>query len=210
MNPDPHPLEGTPEPVENLHETAMIISRARAGDREAMNDLFQRYRQPLERFLHSRLSPGAHRVHDTQDGTQDVLLAAYQAITEGRFQYRGLGSFWFYLRTAARNYVIKKNQRAAEKGVVAIPEESDLAPAAVQPSPIARIIGSEQMVAYERALEGLTEEARNAFLLFHEVGLSHAQIAEECGFPSADAARMAVSRARARILTEMTRDDSDA
>lgn len=206
--PSDDPLEPNPEPAApDLAETAMIINRARAGDRQAMNDLLIRYQKPLERFLHSRLSPTAHRVHDTQDGTQDVLLAAYESVMSGRFQYRGLGSFWFYLRTSARNYVIKKNQRAADKGVVSIPEDSGLAPATADRPPIDKIIDREYMIRYERAVDSLSEEQRNAFLLFHEVGMSHAQIAQECGFPSPDAARMSISRARAKVALEMGRGD---
>lgn len=207
MNQELDPLESNPEPAADLAQTAMIIHRARAGDREAMNDLLVRYKKPLERFLHSRLSPSAHRVHDTQDGSQDVLLAAYEAVMSGRFQYRGIGSFWFYLRTSARNYVIKKNQRAASKQFNSLPEDSGLAPEASDRPPITKMIDQEYVHRYERALEALPEEQRNAFLLFNEVGMSHAQIAEECGYPSPDAARMSVSRARAKIATEMGRGD---
>jgi RNA polymerase sigma factor (sigma-70 family) len=202
------PLGPVPEPAANdMNQTAIFIQRARAGDRQAMNDLLTRYKKPLERFLHSRLSPTAHRVQDTQDGTQEILIGAYEAVMSGRFEYRGIGSFWYYLRTSARNYVIKKNQRSADRGASTISDDSGLAPAAVQPSPIAKMIGQEQLVRYERALDQLPEDHRNAFLLFHEVGLSHAQIAEECGFASADAARMCVSRAKTRVLSEMTRGD---
>ncbi|MBI3819680.1 MAG: sigma-70 family RNA polymerase sigma factor [Planctomycetes bacterium] len=208
MTKDPDPLDPNPEPANDLGETAYMVQQARAGDREAMNDLINRYKKPLERFMHARLSPAAHRVHDTQDGTQDVLIAAYSAVMSGRFQYRGLGSFWFYLRTSARNYIIKKNQRAGEKKMLELSEESGLAPAAAGEPPIASMIELEQMLQYERALETVPEDQRNAFLLFHEVGMSHANIAEECGFPSADAARMCIARVRAKVAIEMGRDDS--
>ncbi|MFN0207710.1 MAG: RNA polymerase sigma factor [Planctomycetota bacterium] len=209
MESENDPFVPSAEPAaHDLNQTALFIQKARAGDRQAMNDLLNRYKKPLERFLHSRLSPVVHRYQDTQDGTQDILIAAYESIVSGRFEYRGIGSFWYYLRTSARNYIIKKNQRAAERGVVAISDESALAPEARQPSPIAKMIGQEQLIRYERALEAIPEDHRNAFLLFHEVGLSHAQIAEECKFPSADAARMCVSRAKTKLLSEMTRGEA--
>jgi DNA-directed RNA polymerase specialized sigma24 family protein len=59
---------------------------------------------------------------------------------------------------------------------------------------------------YESALERLTPEQREAVIMRIEMGLSHQEVADALGAPSADAARMIVARALAHLAEEL-RDD---
>ena len=70
-------------------------------------------------------------------------------------------------------------------------------------SPLEEAIGNEALDRYERALERLDAGDREAVVLRIELGMGWAEIAEACGKPSPDAARVAVSRALVRLAREM-------
>ena len=74
-----------------------------------------------------------------------------------------------------------------------------------RPSPVEEVILHEVMDAYEAALGKLKPEDREAIVARIELGLSFQQIAQALGKPSADAARMATSRAIDRLAQEMAR-----
>ena len=69
-------------------------------------------------------------------------------------------------------------------------------------------MGSEVFARYEAAMERLRPEEREAVIARVELGLSHAEVAEALGKPSAAAAHMAVSRALVRLAEEMAHERS--
>ena len=74
------------------------------------------------------------------------------------------------------------------------------------PSPFEDAVGNELAERYEAAFERLKEEDQDAIFLRIELDLSYQEIAVALSKPSANAARMAVSRALLRLAEEM-RDD---
>jgi RNA polymerase sigma-70 factor, ECF subfamily len=70
-------------------------------------------------------------------------------------------------------------------------------------SPLEEAIGSQAMERYEAALGRLREEERDLIQARVEMQQSYQEIANAHGKPSADAARMAVSRALVRLAEEM-------
>ena len=68
------------------------------------------------------------------------------------------------------------------------------------------MIGRETVERYEAALVELTEEQREAVILRIEFDFKHEQIAEAVGKPTANAARMLVSRALVRVAEIMGRE----
>jgi DNA-directed RNA polymerase specialized sigma24 family protein len=81
------------------------------------------------------------------------------------------------------------------------PYDSTLA--ASSQSPLEAAIGQEVLGRYDRALERLDPETQEAVIARIELGCSYGEIAEAMGKPSADAARMTVSRALVRLAQEM-------
>ena len=71
------------------------------------------------------------------------------------------------------------------------------------PSPLEAAIGAQEVKRYERALARLKPEDREAIIARIELNLSHQEVAQALGKPSANAARMAVERALSRLLKEM-------
>ena len=63
------------------------------------------------------------------------------------------------------------------------------------------------MERYDSALERLTPDQQEAFVLRNEMGLSYPEIADAIGVPSPDAARMLVVRAIVHLEEEL-RDDA--
>jgi DNA-directed RNA polymerase specialized sigma24 family protein len=63
----------------------------------------------------------------------------------------------------------------------------------------------KRLELFENALRFLSERSREALLMRLGLDLDYSSIAAECGFPSADAARKAVDRAKRRVATEMLR-----
>lgn len=162
-----------------------------------------RYREPLARFLHGRLSPASRGVLDTDDIVQEALTAALGQL-DG-FEYRGLGSFWGYLRRIGINLILAEERRRGIRPV----ERSDSARVAATAddsgeSPSKDVQRKEMREAFEAALEEIPEPARGALLLRLELGLPYGVIASECGYSSADAARMAIGRSMARLAHELS------
>jgi RNA polymerase sigma-70 factor, ECF subfamily len=186
-----------------LERSQNLIDRAKAGDRDALEELARRYHQPLLRFLHGRLGRPARRVRETQDLPAEILMRAIRGLTG--FEYRGPGSFWLYLRTIAFRYLIEVQRRQGEARVEDLLSGSRGDPADERAAPLEEVVGRENLAAYERALQALEPRERQAVVSRLELKLSYQAIAAELHFPSDAAARMAIKRAMGKMAKEMTR-----
>jgi RNA polymerase sigma factor (sigma-70 family) len=185
----------TPTPVES---TAALLDRVRGGDRLARDQLVRRYLPALLRWGHRRLPGHARDLADTQDLVQNTLLKALDHVAT--FEPRREGAFLAYLRTILLNEVRAEIRRVARR-----PGREPLSDEVVEPSPspVEQAIGNAAVDAYERALESLSAEEREGVILRIELGFSHREVADALGKPSADAARMLVSRAIVRLAEAM-------
>ena len=161
-----------------------------------------RYLPRLSRWASGRLPGWARDVADTDDLVQDTLIRSVPNLNH--FEVRGEGALQAYLRGAVMNRIrdeIRRKQRTPAQS----PLESSLALQADVRSPLEAAIGAETLAKYDRALDRLEAEAREAVIARLEMGCSYAEVAELMGKPSADAARMMVSRALVRLAEEMRR-----
>jgi len=147
-------------------------------------------------------------VSDTQDVVQETVSRAFKNIEA--FEIRGEGALQAYLRQALLNQIRQEIRRSASR----LPRgDGDAAEVGAQleapgPSPLEQAIGGEALERYERALSRLRPDDREAIIARIELGLSHQEVAEAIGKPSANAARMAVERALDRLLKEMRTEGS--
>ena len=187
---------------ERLHveSTVHLIERARAGDEEAMERLFARHLGPLQRWARGRLPKWARDVADTDDLVQDTLAQTFRRIDD--FEPRRVGALQAYLRQAVLNRIRNELRRAGRQ-----PHAGDLDDVRSDSaeSPLEQAIGREAVERYERALEGLTADEREAIVARVEMGYSYEEMAEALGKPTAEAARKAARRALARLAREMDR-----
>jgi RNA polymerase sigma factor (sigma-70 family) len=180
--------------------TLTLFTRAAGGDREAADALFARYAPALHRWARGRLPRWARDIADTHDLVQDAMLQTFRNLHH--VEYRGDGALHAYLRQAVSNRIreeLRRRGRRPEASPIDSALEDDAA------SPLEQAIGTEALARYDAALERLDAHDREAVIARVELGLSHREIAEALGKPSADAARMAVARALTRLALEMDR-----
>jgi len=184
--------------LDDWDSTLTLLTRARAGDGQAMNDLFARYLPSLQRWASGRLPQWARDMAETQDLVQETLVQTFKKI-DG-FDHRGEGALQAYLRQAVMNRIRDELRRAGRR-----PAPESLPDGVTDPglSPLEAVIGVEAVERYEAALQRLPDTDRELIIARVEMGLSYSDIAGAAGKPSADAARMAVTRALVRLAEAM-------
>jgi RNA polymerase sigma factor (sigma-70 family) len=195
-NPISAPADSSPLPM--VESSCELLLRARAGDQRALDLLYQRCLRPLRRWAKGRLPRWARDVADTDDLVQETLLRSLRGVAA--FDPRHSGAFLAYLRQGVLNRMRDEIRR------VRCRPEAEGTAGTVQdgrPSPIDEAIGHESLERYEAALSRLKSQDREAILARVEMNLSYPQMAEALGKPSADAARVATSRALLRLAREM-------
>ena len=195
--PGSSPVERTSSPEDN---TLDLLGRAQAGDVCALDALCSRCLPRLELWASGRLPRSLRGEVDTGDIVQETLVRVLKHL--GAFMPRHEEAFRAYLRKTLFNLIKDAGRRARMLPVRSglVEERADPGP-----SPLDLAIGRELAARYEAALEKLPPEDQQAIVLRLEQGLSYAAVAARTGKPSADAARMAVTRARLR-LAEVLRD----
>ncbi len=180
--------------------TSDLLDRARAGDAEALNRLFERHVPQLKRWASGRLPGWARDIADTSDLIQETIVETLKHLD--RFEHRGDGALQAYLRQAVINRIRNELRKMATRGASAT-LDSGMADDAT--SPLEAAIAQETLDQYDAALQRLKPEEREAIVSRVEFGLSYAEIAEVLKKPSANAARMTVVRAIVRLAEEMKR-----
>ncbi|REJ85138.1 MAG: hypothetical protein DWQ36_14750 [Acidobacteria bacterium] len=189
--------------AQDLESTQSLLLQAQAGDDAATGRLLERYREPLSRWARGRLPAQARGMLETADLVQVALAGAAKHLSTLRTSDPGV--FHGYLRRSILNRVTDEVRKAAPRPESAsavvdsrVPDDG--------PSPIEQLIGRESLQRYERALALLSDGERAAVHTRIELGLAYKDVALALGKPSADAARMAVARAIARLASEMARE----
>lgn len=178
--------------------TVSLLQRAQAGDQEALELLMARYVPRLTRWARGRLPRWARDIAETSDLVQETLLQTLKRLD--RFDVRGEGAFQAYLRQAIANRIAEELRRHARRAD-STTLDSDHADNGI--SPLEQAIGREAVERYETALQGLRLDDQAAIVARVEMGCSYQEVASALGKPSANAARMAVERALARLATAM-------
>ena len=191
---------GAPESSGPVETTIELLARARQGDREAIERLFDRHSKGLRRFARGRLPGWARDLADTEDLVQDALLQTLKHLDT--FESRHPGALQAYLRQAVMNRLRDELRRKART-----PGRVDLGDTALsERSRVEQAVGVETMAAYAQALRRLKPEEQEAVIGRIELGLSYDELALALEKPTADAARKAAQRALVRLAEEMQRE----
>lgn len=182
-----------------VESSVVLVCRAQDGDAEALNELLRRYLPRMRRWATGRLPASARNLLDTGDIVQETLIKAVR--TFGDIDVQREGALQAYLRRALLNRLNDAYRRTAGRPVEAvldsgIPSGND--------SPLEAAIGNEALRRYEAGLSRLSDGDREAVILRIEFGYDYHRVAEMLGKSSADAARVAVSRALGRLAREMS------
>ncbi len=180
-----------------LESTAALISRVKAGDEAAREQLVAKYLPLLQRWAHGRLPSNARGLIETSDLVQVTLVRALNQI--GKFEPRREGAFLAYLRTTLMNQLRNEIRRSVRDPKQEIPEDHSDDRATL----LEQLMGRDVIEAYEAGLVTLPENMQEAIILSVEFGFSHGEVADAIGSPSANAARMLVSRALVKLSKAM-------
>ena len=178
--------------------TVELLDRARRGDAAALERLIDRCMPPLRRWAHGRLPRPLRGPQETADLVQNAVMATLARLDT--FEVRHQGALQAYLRTAVLNQIRDLARQQQRRPVLTqLPESVPVR----EPSPLELAIGAENIERYEAAVERLPQPDQEAIIGRLELQYSFEDLATVLGKPSADAARMAVTRALKRLAEEM-------
>jgi len=191
------PEHANPVSPNALESTVELLARVRQGDRDALDRLIARCLPPLRRWARGRLPSAARGVLDTQDLVQDTILSSLRHLDH--FESRHEGALQAYLRQAVLNRIRDEARRFGRRPAAAELSDSQPSPAA---SPLDIAIGREGVERYEAALQRLRPSDREAIIGRLEMQHDYQELATILGKPNANAARVAVTRALARLMEQ--------
>lgn len=192
-------------PSRRLESTAELLVRVRGGDEDAVNRILRIYMPLLQRWAHGRLPPSARGLAATEDLVQITLLRVLEHV--GAFEPRHPGAFLAYLRRSLLNNLRNEIRAASRRPAGDSQATEEIADPGS--SPLEQVIGARALEAYERALQELEDEHRAAVIMKIELGCGNDEIAALLGSPSANAARMVVSRALVRLAKLIHEEAAD-
>ena len=147
-----------------------LVEEARGGDAEAFAAIFDRYHEPVYRFIASRI----HRPADAEDLTQLVFVKALEALP--RYESRGV-PFGGWLFRLARNTVIDHVRTHKETADL----EQVLDRADLDRGPDEWAMTRQELETVRVALAALTDDQREAIALRYFAGLSAREAATAMG-----------------------------
>src|SRR5438132_20946 len=174
----------------SVDTTFDLVERAKSGDSDALNRLFSRFLPSLRRWASGRLPRWSRDLMDTDDLVQETMFRAVNRLD--RFESRHEGALQAYLRQAIVNRIRDEIRRTKRSPAATELDENASDQGA---SPLEAAIGAEALDRYDAALGRLRPEEREAIVARVEMDGTYLEVAQALGKPSADAARMTVSRA---------------
>jgi RNA polymerase sigma-70 factor (ECF subfamily) len=172
-----------------------VIALIRAGDKEAYQQLVERYQQKVFQTCMGFV----HDEDDAADLTQDIFIRAYEKLSS--FQGTAQFSTWLYRMTTnmAINFIRKRKFRSlfqrldVEKNKMEV-SKGDLADA--------HLLRTEQKKLLKQAISRLVPSQQKVFVLSHYQDLSNQELAEVMGL-SLKAVESLLFRARARVQANL-------
>ena len=145
---------------------AELARRVGAGEIAALEDLFERYREPLIHY--------AYRLLGDQSGAEDVVQETFFRIWTGGLDPRR-GSIRSYLHSVARNLALDEMRRRVARSR----REDAHGEMGQEPVSPARVLSQSDLgAAISAAIQALPERRREAFTLVYLRALSYAEAAE--------------------------------
>ncbi len=184
--------------------TRSLVGRALAQDRDAIEQLFARYRDRLRAALRKLVGPQYRLLlADSEDAAHDAILSALRRLHQ--FEYRGDGSFLAWLLKGAEYEIVRRirnhkaQKRTAQGGLLALDDgAADLA-VARDATPSQVHDESELAERIRTALQQLPDREREVIVLKRYLELDTQEICAEMGLATEGAMRALLSRAQARL-----------
>lgn len=163
-----------PAPQGDDPATTALLHRAQAGDRKALGELTEKYRQPLLTMV--------NRMVQNPEAAADIFQQAclkvvkYLHTFDGRYKF----STWFF--RVVRNETLNELRRRNRKSDVSIDDAAELlVDEHWNPTLDRRLL--ELQAALSTAFALVPEPQRQLLILQHNENLSYGEIAEVMGLP---------------------------
>ena len=180
--------------ADDRSDTAHLLERLRGGDRQALTDLFQRYRERLRRMVELRMDARLQGRVDASDVLQDAFLDA-AARLDSYLQRLDLPAFlWLRLVVGERLTICHRRNLGAKMRDAGqevslyrdpLPQASSAALASMLlgrlTSPSNAAIRAEQVLRVQEALNSLDPLDRDVIALRQFEELSRAETAQVLG-----------------------------
>jgi RNA polymerase sigma-70 factor (ECF subfamily) len=154
-----------------LSDDRSLLERIRRGDTGGAEELFERYAPALLKF--------ADRMLGNRESAEEVTQEVFVKVISRAHQYDGRAAVASWLFAIAANACRDKRRRDRRAAVVPLEAVGEL-PARGEGAE-ARMAVRERRAAVRRALEGLSEEQREALVLARYHGLPYSEIARVLG-----------------------------
>lgn len=196
------------EPTDGgVRTSADLLARARHGDRQALDAVFERSAGKLLALIRLRLGRDLRRRVESRDVLQATMLKAFERLADLRASETS--SFLGWLAAIAENEIrdlaaFHGRERRDARREVALegrPHGAQDLAADVR-SASSRLVWSEEAARLERALESLEPGHREVVLLRRFEELSYPEIGRRLG-RSPDACRMLFARAMTALTAAL-------
>jgi RNA polymerase sigma factor (sigma-70 family) len=164
-----------------LADADRVVARARAGDPEALEQLYRAFEAPVYNL--------ARRICRTTEDAEDVLQETFFEVCRSIGRYREEGSLWGWVRTIAASKALMRLRRNKYRETEELHDE---------------VTGRQRedtalRMDLEAALERLTETSRAVVWLHDVEGYTHEEIATMMGkTPSFSKSQLARAHVRLR------------
>jgi RNA polymerase sigma-70 factor (ECF subfamily) len=186
----------------NSTATDGLLERARAGDRDARNELFARYRDRLRRMVQLRLDSRLQARVDASDVIQDACLEVVQRFDDYLANPKLPLFLWLRLVVGERLFKVHRHHLGAQARDAgrevslyreAMPQASSAALAAQllgkHTSPTQAVLRAERLLRLQEALNSLDPIDREILALRQLEELSRAETAQVLGIEESAAAK---------------------
>jgi RNA polymerase sigma-70 factor (ECF subfamily) len=177
---------------DGLDRDQRLLLRAGEGDREAFEQLYDRYGAPLMRFLHGLCRDRAL----AEDLVQETFLRAWVAAP--RWRPTGRVSTWLF--QIARRRLYSRHARRRMRRDREAEAHARRGPSA-QDGPDGRLARRDERARLGQAVASLSPKLRTVFVLIRLTGLGYRETAGILGLgPGTVKSRMAAAEARLRTM----------
>ncbi len=197
------------------HNTRQLVTLAKDGDEDALNQLCRVYTDRVRWMVRLRLSRELRPQLESMDLAQDVLMRALRGL--GDFTYKNEGDLIRWLsritQNALRDHVdrlhagkrdIRKEIPLQAQGQTTGGRRFGVAERLASTTPSVIMSKREDLSKLEKAIDALKPEYRDVIILTKIEGLSYGEIGSRLN-KSADAVRMLVSSALAELTSVFMR-----
>ena len=192
---------GFSEPSTAPDATSDLVARIHGGDKAALEMLIDRILPSLRRIGYKRLAGHTRSLLDIDDLVQDALVSVVRRLPH--FVCHTPGALLAYLRRVIVNRIIDASRKRARQGEwIPLPDEC----AGQAASPLQCVIDKEEIMRYRAALLRLKPRDRQLIVMRIEHRLTYQEIATQLRVPSPNAARVALIRAMARLVSALETD----